>query len=349
MRSLSRPARIASILALTALVNAEGLSQRNTSPFFPALGVFPPSRIQARQNSNGNCPDDTHSCASISYPGFCCINSASCALDSAGHIACCPNGIVCVGTVTQEGGRCNSGYYSCPDSLYDGGCCLSGYEYCGQDRCINSNDALAALVAAVPGLITSVAGNGVGVYRTLTDSAGALVTSFIGDAGAVYSSYVADPAGAAESWLGSVYTKISTGITGFPLPTISVNPDDVASGISSIISDATSEFGDFRSDLGGWYTSFTSRYGAGYTSFLNEAGQYVTSVQTVINGVVTQTAVTVQFPAFVQAQPTGNAGARSIQVPVAFRGDRMGSAGPPMFLWVWAIGLGFFTVVVGWL
>src|SRR5436190_2127283 len=107
---LSRAARIASILALTALVRSEELYQRDTTPFFPALSVFSlPSRLSPRQNNNGNCPQDTHSCASISYPGFCCINSARCALDNAGHIACCPNGITCVGTVAQEGNNCKNG------------------------------------------------------------------------------------------------------------------------------------------------------------------------------------------------------------------------------------------------
>ncbi|EPS42828.1 hypothetical protein H072_3125 [Dactylellina haptotyla CBS 200.50] len=336
MRSLSRAARIASILALTALVTAEEISERNTAPFFPALPA--PNlggRLVARQSNNGNCPSNAHSCASISYPGFCCINSAKCALDNAGHIACCPNGIFCVGTVAQEGGSCNSGYYSCPTNLFSGGCCLSGYEYCSKNRCINANDAIASVVGAVPGLVTSAANGGIAVYRTATDSTGALVTVFVGDAGAVYSSYIANPAGAASSWVGSVVSRISTGVTGFPIPTVSVDPS------------VSSDYSDFRSNLGGWYTSFTSRYGSGYTSFLNQAGQYVTTIDTIVNGVATQTAVTVQFPAFVQSQPTGNAAVRSIKV--GFVSPMIGGRGSMIMLWLWAIGLGAFTAVVGWL
>ncbi|KAF3293358.1 hypothetical protein TWF132_004678 [Orbilia oligospora] len=325
MRSLSRAARIASILSVAALVRAEKLSERDTSPFFPAIAApNSPNQIFRRQNNNGNCAQNTHSCAPISYPAFCCPNTANCAVDNAGHIACCPKGIYCVGTVAGEG-DCNSGYYSCPDSLFQGGCCLSNYEYCSRNRCIGANDAIASVVAVVPGLFISAANDGVAVYRTATDAAGERVTVLVGDAGAVYSTYIANPAAAASSWAGSAYTRISDAVTsGFPIPTIR---DD----ISSINSAITSQYADFRSDLGAWYTSFTSRYGQGYTSFLNDAGQYVTTIETIINGVATQTAVTVQFPAFVQAQPTGNAAVRSVKV--GFGGEMITTRASMLMLW----------------
>ncbi|KAF3084170.1 hypothetical protein TWF103_002611 [Orbilia oligospora] len=306
MRSLSRAARIASILSVAALVRAEKLSERDTSPFFPAIAApNSPNQIFRRQNNNGNCAQNTHSCAPISYPAFCCPNTANCAVDNAGHIACCPKGIHCVGTVA------------------------------------GANDAIASVVAVVPGLFISAANDGVAVYRTATDAAGERVTVLVGDAGAVYSTYIANPAAAASSWAGSAYTRISDAVTsGFPIPTIR---DD----ISSINSAITSQYADFRSDLGAWYTSFTSRYGQGYTSFLNDAGQYVTTIETIINGVATQTAVTVQFPAFVQAQPTGNAAVRSVKV--GFGGEMITTRASMLMLWVWAIGLGLFTAVVGWL
>ncbi|KAJ6259531.1 hypothetical protein Dda_5168 [Drechslerella dactyloides] len=335
MPSLSRAARIAAILALTDLVGAETL-------FFPAFEAAAPADNLFRRQNNGNCPANTNSCASISYPGFCCINTAHCALDNAGHIACCPNGIVCSGTVAQQDGRCNNGYYACPSSLYSGGCCLSGYEFCAKNRCIGASDGIASVVAAVPGLVISAAGNGVGVYRTVTSSGGAIATSFVGDAGAVYSSYIANPAGAAGSWLGSLYTAASTAVTGFPIPTIE------PSLINSVTSAGGSAYSDFRSDLGAWYTSFTSQFGSGYTSFLNGAGQYVTTIDTIVNGIATQTAVTVQFPAFVQAQPTGNVGVRSARI-FGIGGDGASSRGGMVFLWVWTVGLGVFTAVVGWL
>ncbi|KAK6529302.1 hypothetical protein TWF281_008479 [Arthrobotrys megalospora] len=342
MRSLSRAARIASILSVTALVKAEELLERNTSPFLPAIAApNSPAQLFRRQNNNGNCAQNTHSCAPISYPAFCCPNTARCALDNSGHIACCPNGITCVGTIAQEGDRCNSGYYGCPDNLFQGGCCLSNYEYCARNRCIGANDAIASIVAVVPGLVTSAANNGVAVYRTATDSAGQRVTVLIGDAGAVYTSYIANPAAAASSWVGSVYTRISDGVTsGFPIPT-------VIGDASSVISAITGDYADFRSDLLGWYTTFTSVHGPGYTSFLNDAGQYVTTIETTINGVPSQTAVTVQFPAFQKAQPTGNAAVRNIKV--GFGGEMMTTRGSVLMLWVWAIGLGLFTAVVGWL
>ncbi|EWC44353.1 hypothetical protein DRE_01179 [Drechslerella stenobrocha 248] len=336
MRSLSRLARIASILSLTALVSAEDLSPRDLFPFFPAHQVSYPQPRLLRRN-DGNCPKDTHSCASISYPGFCCINAARCALDNSGHIACCPNGIICSGSVAQEGDSCNTGYYSCPDNLFSGGCCLNGYEYCSKNRCIGSRDAIASVVAVVPGLITSATNGGIGVYRTVTGTAGEVATALIGDAGAVYSSYIANPASAVESWFGSAYTYASSVATGFPIPTVG----------PGIISSASSEYSDFRSNLGAWYTSFTSANGPGYTSLLNNAGQYVTTIPTVINGVTVETAVTVQFPAFGQAVPTTNVAAR--RVVAAFVGDTVGGKASMVLLWAWTIGLGLFTAVVGWL
>ena len=49
-----------------------------------------------RQNS---CGSGFISCASLGGVGACCKSNAMCALDQAGHVACCPVGSACTGTI----------------------------------------------------------------------------------------------------------------------------------------------------------------------------------------------------------------------------------------------------------
>jgi len=48
-----------------------------------------------------SCPTNYKNCASIGAPGLCCANSAICAPDQAGHVACCPSGAVCTGAISS--------------------------------------------------------------------------------------------------------------------------------------------------------------------------------------------------------------------------------------------------------
>ncbi|CAD0094859.1 unnamed protein product [Aureobasidium vineae] len=48
-----------------------------------------------------SCPTGYKNCANIGAPGLCCTNSAICAPDQAGHVACCPSGAVCTGAISS--------------------------------------------------------------------------------------------------------------------------------------------------------------------------------------------------------------------------------------------------------
>ncbi|KAH0349949.1 hypothetical protein KCU81_g2593, partial [Aureobasidium melanogenum] len=48
-----------------------------------------------------SCPTGYKNCANLGAPGLCCANSAICAPDQAGHVACCPSGAVCTGAISS--------------------------------------------------------------------------------------------------------------------------------------------------------------------------------------------------------------------------------------------------------
>ena len=52
------------------------------------------------------CPSGYNSCENIGAPGLCCSPSARCSADAAGHVACCPRGAACTGTI---GGAATTG------------------------------------------------------------------------------------------------------------------------------------------------------------------------------------------------------------------------------------------------
>ena len=73
------------------------------SPFLPPY--FEPSfdtvfhdsqKVDKRQN---NCPAGASSCSNLGNTGACCTFNTNCQLDQAGHVACCPNGALCTGTI----------------------------------------------------------------------------------------------------------------------------------------------------------------------------------------------------------------------------------------------------------
>ena len=104
MLSQSRLWHLCSILLLlTSLAEA--------SLFSPFLSV-----LEWSQQTNSNetihelpkraldptsCPTNYKNCAAIGAPGLCCANSAICAPDQAGHVACCPSGAVCTGAISS--------------------------------------------------------------------------------------------------------------------------------------------------------------------------------------------------------------------------------------------------------
>lgn len=46
-----------------------------------------------------NCPNGYGSCAYMGQPSFCCKGTSNCGTDNVGHVACCPVGAVCTGTI----------------------------------------------------------------------------------------------------------------------------------------------------------------------------------------------------------------------------------------------------------
>ncbi|KAG9682459.1 hypothetical protein KCU95_g14262, partial [Aureobasidium melanogenum] len=91
------------ILLLTSLASA--------SLFAPFLSVLEWSQqtssnetfheLPKRALNPTSCPTGYKNCANLGAPGLCCANSAICAPDQAGHVACCPSGAVCTGAISS--------------------------------------------------------------------------------------------------------------------------------------------------------------------------------------------------------------------------------------------------------
>ncbi|CAK4028386.1 Hypothetical predicted protein [Lecanosticta acicola] len=94
-------------------------------PFLAALSDYLPQQLQndtahdllKRQYSN-TCPTGFNSCDNLGAPSLCCMSSAICSADSAGHVACCPSGAACTGTI---GGVISSGTIGSNGALVGGG------------------------------------------------------------------------------------------------------------------------------------------------------------------------------------------------------------------------------------
>jgi hypothetical protein len=80
----------------------------STCAFEPAVSASLPlqqillQHLQIRQNSN-NCPADYIPCTNLGVSTICCSNNAICTPDFAQHIACCPSGAQCTGTIGAIG------------------------------------------------------------------------------------------------------------------------------------------------------------------------------------------------------------------------------------------------------
>ncbi|KAI9840124.1 MAG: hypothetical protein M1837_001885 [Sclerophora amabilis] len=110
---------------LTSLViSTTATSPPRLSPFLPPLvqDVFDPSsngsavdlvqlELQRRQNT---CPENFEACSNLGAAGACCASGTNCQKDGADHVACCPDGSSCTGTI-------NVGTQSAPASSSPGG------------------------------------------------------------------------------------------------------------------------------------------------------------------------------------------------------------------------------------
>ncbi|KAK7536254.1 uncharacterized protein J3D65DRAFT_627931 [Phyllosticta citribraziliensis] len=54
--------------------------------------------LEKRQGGT-TCPTSYSACAALGAPGLCCRRNTNCALDQAGHVACCPVNAACTGTI----------------------------------------------------------------------------------------------------------------------------------------------------------------------------------------------------------------------------------------------------------
>jgi hypothetical protein len=67
-------------------------TQKSQQQAQPHLNLF-------RRQNDDTCPSSYNNCANIGAPGLCCAPSARCSADAAGHVACCPRGAACTGTI----------------------------------------------------------------------------------------------------------------------------------------------------------------------------------------------------------------------------------------------------------
>lgn len=54
--------------------------------------------LEKRQGGT-TCPASYSACAALGAPGLCCRRNTNCAVDQAGHVACCPVNAACTGTI----------------------------------------------------------------------------------------------------------------------------------------------------------------------------------------------------------------------------------------------------------
>jgi hypothetical protein len=97
--------RVATLPSLVALLSTASANVDRYSQFIsPFVHVDSGPLIMKRQS----CPNNYNSCSAIGYSNACCAVNTNCALDAAGHIACCPFYAACTGTVGAPTGLVTS-------------------------------------------------------------------------------------------------------------------------------------------------------------------------------------------------------------------------------------------------
>lgn len=91
------------LYSLLFLVN---LAMATSFQYLPFSSPYVGQQIQDVEGSAGDllrrqsgCASGLISCANLGGLGVCCKSNAMCALDQAGHVACCPVGSACTGTI----------------------------------------------------------------------------------------------------------------------------------------------------------------------------------------------------------------------------------------------------------
>jgi len=86
---------IALILLVPLLRTVHGALE-NYSPYSDTIfGLSNNELLVKRQN----CQSGYNSCSDLGADSVCCASGTNCALDDAGHVACCPDNAVCTGTI----------------------------------------------------------------------------------------------------------------------------------------------------------------------------------------------------------------------------------------------------------
>lgn len=126
------------LLFLLTILSAVATAIPNILPFFtPLFNDFlgidssnnntlptptdsPANDLFRRQLNPTACASSYRNCAGLGAPGLCCAQNAVCSADFAGHVACCPVGAACTGTIGAITGSA-SGLSSATGSSTSGG------------------------------------------------------------------------------------------------------------------------------------------------------------------------------------------------------------------------------------
>jgi len=95
--------RTAGVFSLILALYSAVASSSRFSPFYPPLVEEPSLKwrdlLPLHEKRQGNCPSNYNACSNLNAPFACCIANTNCQLDAVGHVACCPRGSACTGTI----------------------------------------------------------------------------------------------------------------------------------------------------------------------------------------------------------------------------------------------------------
>jgi hypothetical protein len=97
--------RITTLPPLLAFLSTARAHLDGYSPFIDPFAHVDSRPLLVKRQS---CPANYNSCSTFGYSDACCRVNTNCALDDAGHIACCPFNAACTGTVGAGTGSVTS-------------------------------------------------------------------------------------------------------------------------------------------------------------------------------------------------------------------------------------------------
>lgn len=121
-----------------------------------------------RRQSNA-CPSGYNSCAGLGAPGLCCNTNSNCSPDMAGHVACCPRGAVCTGTIGATTPATGTAAFSTATTTAT----------TNNGLVFVSTATSTATSTTIPGLITSTTGGGQFIIASAASSSGTYTRSTV--------------------------------------------------------------------------------------------------------------------------------------------------------------------------